>query len=640
MNRVPKWPASLAVVHLLNPNAIVCGTLESVLTPSVANMARGRRRPLHTASLSDLPVDDAPSAGRLPDEVDNNDEIDEFVAQRHKVLLENARDSDEDSEIPEEEQDGVYDIQLSDSDSNDVDNSEDDGENLSDDDVRDQEGDDSDDNAHNKEDDFEDWGGRRRRWYGGDTHEYEIMEDDERAEALRDEEEEAQRLQRKALITLRPEDFQDDFDEGVASDTLDDQQEAARAPQEQSSAHADAAMVVEETAPELPVLLREMQHYYDMAARYKSRLTAGPITETRYHLCVSYVTNVAFYLALRTDPDSVGTDMRQHKVVEQIVRLRALLKDHEMLECENPVSRPLGNGVTTSKATAVSGMKPTRSKKKRGAPRQRSVASPAAETVLESVMEPSGDQSRAEGSSNVKDDTPHAHRLLQPRGKLRTSLSGKDDADLVNSLIRPLGTPRLDIEVASAAKSEAGGALGVRRRNLNRITGAIESEIRNEGRRRIAPVDADHVRDGGDPQKSEATPMIEAKELGNSAALENEEDDELVARLLAKRRRKEARLSRKNELAKPHVYTFKDSVEKGARRRASSQVVMNRGLTRYRPREKKTPRTKNKLAYTSAVKRRKGMVRDPVAVKPGVSYGGEASGINVRARRGAKLSDV
>jgi len=48
-------------------------------------------------------------------------------------------------------------------------------------------------------------------------------------------------------------------------------------------------------------------------------------------------------------------------------------------------------------------------------------------------------------------------------------------------------------------------------------------------------------------------------------------------------------------------------------------------------------RTKNKAAYANAMKRHKLVSRQVVDVKPD-SYGGEATGINMNARRSANLS--
>lgn len=63
--------------------------------------------------------------------------------------------------------------------------------------------------------------------------------------------------------------------------------------------------------------------------------------------------------------------------------------------------------------------------------------------------------------------------------------------------------------------------------------------------------------------------------------------------------REESKKRKRKEAAAPHVYTFDDSADVESRRRAS-QAVLNRGLTRCRPKENKAPSTKNKAAYATS----------------------------------------
>ncbi len=139
-------------------------------------------------------------------------------------------------------------------------------------------------------------------------------------------------------------------------------------------------------------------------------------------------------------------------------------------------------------------------------------------------------------------------------------------------------------------------------------------------------------------EKKSKEKNVEIKENGAMVPagknLEALDDDSFAEKLIPKKRKRKEKAP-----SAPHVYTFNDTVDVNERRRASTQVALNKGLTRYRPKEKKNPRAKNKLAYAKAVKKRKTMVREAVAVKPGVSYGGEASGINMSARNSASLTN-
>jgi hypothetical protein len=171
------------------------------------------------------------------------------------------------------------------------------------------------------------------------------------------------------------------------------------------------------------------------------------------------------------------------------------------------------------------------------------------------------------------------------------------------------------------------------------MVGALERDRQNRALRRAASGDMEAVRDNVDSNiQSRETSAGALDESPNTP--DEEEDDALMQRVLDKQEKKAARLARRKEIEKPHVYTFDERIkDKNGRRRASSQIVLNRGLTRYRPRDRKTPRTKNREAFGKAVKKRRSVVRDPVVAQP-LSYGGEASGINMRARKGSKLTEV
>ncbi len=123
-----------------------------------------------------------------------------------------------------------------------------------------------------------------------------------------------------------------------------------------------------------------------------------------------------------------------------------------------------------------------------------------------------------------------------------------------------------------------------KRRRLNRITGAIDSEAKNDQKRRVMSADVDHVRVASDVKRAAViTPQPDAVGAGDEE-LDALDDGSFVDRVLKK---KERRTAKRNAPAGPHHYSFKDSVDPGARRRASTQVVLNRGLARYRPKEKR-----------------------------------------------------
>lgn len=571
------------------------------------------RRPLTSSAANDFSDSD-------------KDSIDLHIAKRQAHLEQLAKGSDSESDehngahgnVVERE---VYDIELSDSDDDlpepsaaNIADGSDDGE---------EEGNDDDDG---------DWGGRRRKYYGVDTDEFEIMEDDERKEALQEEEEEAVRLQKKQLAGLQASDYldDDDVDDSDEADDLDDADDA-----ETESKSAPSAL-------EACALARELEKYYMLIRVWKGRQKWSPVAKTRFHLYAAYVSNVAFYFALLTDPDSASIDAREHPVVKRILELRKLIVEHEVIEITKPTSPVIAKSAKPISVESehadpsnqqTNGMPETHGnvERHRGGTYEKSKSQNGRGTG-------SGGHVNGKGKGNARKNARSGKKgdvNSKNRGKVKAPSRNADDTSLVKSLLqRPAVT-------ASASDELAGDDDAVRKqRTLNRITGSLDSQAKNHAKRRVASADMDHVQK---PTELNRLTAQESMPGANSSpadqnGLEGLGDDEFVEHMLQKKEKKNGPKKRKEPDA-PHVYTFKDSVDVGERRRASTQVVLNRGLTRYRPKDKKTPRTKNKLAYAKAVKRRKGMVRDAVAVKPGVSYGGEASGINMNARRGAKLSD-
>mmetsp|Transcript_1289 Transcript_1289/g.3808 ORF Transcript_1289/g.3808 Transcript_1289/m.3808 type:complete len:277 (+) Transcript_1289:1179-2009(+) len=135
------------------------------------------------------------------------------------------------------------------------------------------------------------------------------------------------------------------------------------------------------------------------------------------------------------------------------------------------------------------------------------------------------------------------------------------------------------------------------------------------------------------PREDAGTTKLDEVFEGSEEEVEN---DVVVEGSKSKKQRKLERekkfQERKNSA---HVYTYKDDVDEEDRRKASREVIKNRGLTPYRSKKRRNPRIKNKLKYEDKMKRHKGVART-ARTELGGSYAGELTGINMRSTKSVK----
>lgn len=117
------------------------------------------------------------------------------------------------------------------------------------------------------------------------------------------------------------------------------------------------------------------------------------------------------------------------------------------------------------------------------------------------------------------------------------------------------------------------------------------------------------------------------------------EDDDGEGLLEEFAKRKRDRQQDKDELhnqhKQPRFAGADHNVEDGEKRKASYQILKNRGLTPHRKIANRNPRVKKREAYNKAVVARKGQVRETMA--PTTAYDGERTGIKANISRSRRL---
>lgn len=191
------------------------------------------------------------------------------------------------------------------------------------------------------------WGAGKRAYYDADAKDLEGSDDED---ALRDEEEEAIRLQREAASGLLPADFGEESEEDDSDDESSDDEDGAdgqRTLGDMAAATVEAvprdlqglddearAAAVRQDALELEALIGDLR---SVLGEVRGRL--GPLLqevksgelataegvsylEAKHTLLVHYAASLVFYLLLKAE----GRPVRDHPVIARLVEIRAYLE--------------------------------------------------------------------------------------------------------------------------------------------------------------------------------------------------------------------------------------------------------------------------------------------------------------------------
>ena len=137
------------------------------------------------------------------------------------------------------------------------------------------------------------------------------------------------------------------------------------------------------------------------------------------------------------------------------------------------------------------------------------------------------------------------------------------------------------------------------------------------------------------------------KEASNNSTIEALTHDEKVAlevyEALKSKRADNIDSDEEDEVTKEEVQAMEEGPTEThsedfeeERRAITYQIAKNKGLQPKRNKLQRNPRVKHRHKFEKAKVRRKGQVRD--VRKETKKYGGEASGINMRVKKGVKLS--
>lgn len=414
-------------------------------------------------------------------------------------------------------------------------------------------------------------------------------------------------------------------------------------------------------APELLLLLEDIQpiieevqgHIQPLLQQAKENKLATSkglsFLELKYHLLLTYCTNICFYLLLKAQ----GKRVKDHPVINQLATIRTILDKTKSMDqklkyqvekllklttsgpqgqSNDPLSyRPDPNKLVSKQDDDFSGdeddqvYKPARlatveftaneketikEREKKEKARLKANASSFVKEIREELFDKPEERENIGGIRRDNDDIEkqayeeeYMVRLMESKAdkkkrKKQERISAMDDFDDFGDL---------SAMTESFMDKELGGE----------ITGGKKSKIdellEKAKSKRKSPVFEDDFDDDFD----------DANEFYNETDKSN----------------KKKRVDHEESYPKPEwkMGADKELLEDGDRREAGNRIVKNRGLTRPRPREKRNPRVAHRIKYGKALERRKSQVQEYKGKTAG--YGGEATGIKTGLIKSTRLID-
>ncbi|KAF9112586.1 hypothetical protein BGX27_003124 [Mortierella sp. AM989] len=631
------------------------------------------------------------------DEMEGDSE-DEFHDGRGSILLDHERDLErrqyDEYEGSEEEVFGLE----GDEDEDDEEEDEDDLGDL-------------DDDLGRKKDDEDEldldkasWGKSKRSYYNAD----EIESDEETAKA---EEEEALRLQKKRIAEMSEEDFAPEEEEtawgaaagrGILGDKDADRaliegfdkelqgidllkakqggvvvekiakagvsklskQEILKVLQNQSPELLD---LVEEFKEKVEVLqaIAELLQLTDLLPKpYPDDKAPIPFLRLKYQTVINYLTNIAFYITLKTSPDNGATDLTNHPVIDALYELKKSIVKLEKMEKKKAISESMqdllelleNGGESEDEDDTIDEeeeMRLLEEETKKAAKKSKKNKKVTAEkktkkTSMPKEFEYNVDLEEEFVSHNKKSKKGEKSILSEKkRNRLESDYGDLDELMDVDLEDKAQKKRSLRDYVAKIDQSVN------KRSKILKGSGDTDIPYREKFKDRQEQLKRQAVRGAPVPENADLDDLEwDAKDKADARRVGGTNDDDIFNGdeaserggnaldyyqevLDAKEAKKAARKTLNESLEKST--SFEDtSMDPNDKRSISWQILKNKGLTPHRKKEQRNPRVKHRNKYETAKKKIKSVKR--VFTRLEGAYGGEKTGIKTGLARSVKFS--
>ncbi|KAG0210977.1 hypothetical protein BGX28_008685 [Mortierella sp. GBA30] len=559
------------------------------------------------------------------------------------------------------------------------------------------------------------WGKSKRSYYDAD----EIESDEETAKA---EEEEALRLQKKRIAEMSEEDFAPEEEEtawgsaagrGILGDKDADralvegfekelqgidllkakqggvvvekiakagisklsQQEILKVLQNQSPELLDLVEEFKEKTETLQAIAELLQLVSTMPKPFPESQAPMPFLHLKYQTLINYLTNIAFYITLKTSPETGAADLTSHPVIDALYELKKSIVKLEKMEKKKAVSESmedllelLENGgesegeedngedeeaemqrMLEEEAKAKKSAKKTKkSKKDESAKKSKDASSKKAfeyNVDLEEEFVSHNKKSKKNASKSISLDKKRS-RMENDYGDLDELL----DVDLEDKVQKKKSLRDYVAKIDQNAN---------KRSKILRGSGDTDIPYREKFKERQEQLKRQAVKSAPAPENTELDDLEwDAKDMADARRVGGENDDDIFSGdersgrsgrgqqesdgddyyqevVNAKEAKKAARKALNESLE--HSTSFEDtSIDANDKRSISWQILKNKGLTPHRKKEQRNPRVKHRNKYETAKKKIKSVKR--VFTRLEGSYGGEKTGIKTGLARSVKFS--
>ncbi|KAF8986285.1 hypothetical protein BGZ46_006907 [Entomortierella lignicola] len=634
------------------------------------------------------------------DEMEGDSE-DEFHDSRGSILLDHERDPRsrqyDEYEGSEEEVFGLE----GDEDEGDEDEDEDD---LGD----------SDDNIGSKKDDDDEevdidkasWGKSKRSYYNAE----EIESDEETAKA---EEEEALRLQKKRIAEMSEEDFAPEEEEtawgaaagrGVLGDKDADRalvegfdkelqgiellkakqggvivekiakagvsklskQEILKVLQNQSPELLDLVEEFKEKVEVLQAIAELLQLTSSLTKPYPEDKAPMPFLRLKYQTVINYLTNIAFYITLKTSPDDGATDLTNHPVIDALYELKKSIVKLEKMEKKKAISESMqdllelleNGGESEEEDNTTDDEKATmrliqENEARKTAKKNKKTKKDASEKKTKKLTKPKEFEYNVdfeeEFVSHNKKSKKHGKSILADKKRSRLENDYGDLDELMDVDLEDKAQKKRSLRDYVSKLDQSAN----KRSKILRGSGDTDIPYREKFKDRQEQMKRQAVKGAPAPENADLDELEwDAKDMADARGVGGDNDDifngdETSNRgghagedyyqevLDAKEAKKAARKALSENLEKST--SFEDtSIDPNDKRSISWQILKNKGLTPHRKKEQRNPRVKHRNKYEAAKKKIKSVKR--VFTRLEGAYGGEKTGIKTGLARSVKFS--